>query len=578
MVAGKLTEFLNKIRQKNQLDQAIKEHRKILDRNPSQIRVRQKLGELYARKGDNEQAISHLLGAANAYRNTGFMAKAIVVFKQILRMDPDDREATLNLAKLYHQGDLLADALEYYRKTAEILRKNGEESESLEMFAKIDETSLNIDYKVNLIGVALGNESSDAIVRNAVKFLEGIAGSDLETFADILAMIESVFPTSTELHKKKIEIFGRMGRNEDRLQAIDRLEDLYGQLGVLEEHAREIAKYREGISEPPPAESTDGGEADEPPSAEEAPTVEPEAEESPEIALDDEDFEEREGVEPGSGDQAVNEIDSLVQRWEQETEADIRAGEAAEDIGSGEARKKEPQEAGGMSLERESEESGLIEWEPDELAEETTTVSMPPEVDEIGFDDVPIGETGGVEVEAVEDTPAPGLEAEVDKARLVVDSGTPPSIEDDDLGRVLGDFKEKMDEQVDDSDYETHYNLGIAYKEMELFDEAVREFKKCLYDEGHAVDALLEIGSCYNMMGRAEEAVAEMERGLLMQGVTQDHLIALKYELGLSYQMLGRGREAIEIFNEILEVDPSYRDVGERLNRIEEESPTSGEG
>ena len=547
MVAGKLTEFLNKIRQKNQLDQAIKEHRKILDRNPSQIRVRQKLGELYARTGDNEQAISHLLGAANAYMNTGFMAKAIVVFKQILRMDPADREATLNLAKLYHQGDLLADALEFYRKTAEILRKNGEESESLAMFAKIDEASLDIEYKVNLIGIALGNESNDAIVRDAVKFLEGIAGSDFEAFADILAIIESIFPTSAGLHKEKIEVFGRMGRSEDRLQAIDRLEDLYEQLGVLEEHTREIEKYREGISEPPP---------DEPPPAEEEPTVEPGMEESPEIALDDEDFEERESVESGSGDQVVNEIDSLVQRWEKETEADIKAGETAEDVGSGEAQKEEPQEAGGMSLERESEESGLIEWESDEIAEET----------------------GGVGVGAVEDIPATETERSENKSRLVVDSGPPPGIEDDDLGRILGDFKEKMDEQIDDSDFETHYNLGIAYKEMELFDEAVLEFKKCLFDEGHAVDALLEIGSCHNMMGSAEEAVAELERGLLMQGVTQDHLIALKYELGLSYQMLGRGRDAIEIFNEILEVDPSYRDVGERRNRIEEESPTSGEG
>ena len=47
---------------------------------------------------------------------------------------------------------------------------------------------------------------------------------------------------------------------------------------------------------------------------------------------------------------------------------------------------------------------------------------------------------------------------------------------------------------------------------IELFDEAVLEFKKCLCDEDHAVDALLEIGSCHNMMGSAEEAAVELER------------------------------------------------------------------
>lgn len=560
MAAGKLTEFLNKIRQKNQLDQAIKEHRKILDRNPSQVRVRQKLGELYARKGDKEQAISHLLEAANAYMNSGFMAKATVVFKQTLRLDPDDREATLNLAKLYHQGNLLADALDYYRKTAEILRKRGVESESLAMFTKIDEASLKIDYKVNLIGVALGNESSDAIVRGVVKILEDISTSDQEMFADILAMVESIFPSSAELMKQKIEVFGHMGRDEDRRHAIDGLEELYGQLGVLQEHAREIEKYREGTCEPLPAESRTEGEAVGSPTVAEAPAVEPEVEESPEIALDDKDFEEQGSVEPGSGDQVVNEIDSLVEKWKRETEAEKQVD--VEAVGHAES---------GEEPEEETEESGLIEWEPDEISDETTPAPTPPDLDEIGFDDIPADQIEDSEIETVEDDPAP--EISEDKARLVIDSGAPPSIEDDDLGRVLGDFRKKMDEQVDDSDFETHYNLGIAYKEMELFDEAVLEFKKCLHDEDRAVDVLLEVGSCLNRAGKSEEALTELEAGLLMQGLTQDHLIALKYEIGLSYQTLGRGPEAIQVFNEILAVDPAYRDVGEKLNRLEEESP-----
>ena len=150
--------------------------------------------------------------------------------------------------------------------------------------------------------------------------------------------------------------------------------------------------------------------------------------------------------------------------------------------------------------------------------------------------------------------------------RPVLDSG---------LADIFEEFRSAEEgEDTGADDYETHYNMGIAFKEMDLLDEAVREFQTsaALVDGDDGTPRFLRccnmLGHCFMQKGLAKAAVPWFKKGLAAPGSEDEHQ-ALRFELATAYEQIGNLRGAIDVFTEVYSIDVSYRGVGEKLKALQ---------
>jgi tetratricopeptide (TPR) repeat protein len=144
------------------------------------------------------------------------------------------------------------------------------------------------------------------------------------------------------------------------------------------------------------------------------------------------------------------------------------------------------------------------------------------------------------------------------------------------LAEIFEEFREAAEEEpLANEDFETHYNMGTAYKEMELDDEAIQEFQTAasLTRPGDGTSRYLQccnmLGHCFVHKGMPRAAVLWFKKGLDAPGHADDEYKALNYELGAAYQQMGEIDRALEIFTEVYGVDVSYRDIGEKLQELQ---------
>jgi tetratricopeptide (TPR) repeat protein len=153
-------------------------------------------------------------------------------------------------------------------------------------------------------------------------------------------------------------------------------------------------------------------------------------------------------------------------------------------------------------------------------------------------------------------------------AHSVIDSG---------LAEIFEEFKEAAEGDTPArEDYETHYNMGTAYEEMGLLDEAIQEFQLAAA-QSRPGDGTARYLQCCNMLGHCfvqksmpRAAVLWFRKGLEAPGHSEDEYLALRYELGSAYEQLGDLSRAIDAFTEVYGVNVGYREVAERLKTLEE--------
>jgi tetratricopeptide (TPR) repeat protein len=142
------------------------------------------------------------------------------------------------------------------------------------------------------------------------------------------------------------------------------------------------------------------------------------------------------------------------------------------------------------------------------------------------------------------------------------------------LAELFEEFRAAEEADEVREDFETHYNMGTAYKEMDLMDEAIQEFQTSanLVRPGDGTSRFLQccnmLGHCFNQKGMPEAAVLWFKKGLQAPGHTEDEYQALRYELGAAYEQLGDLKQAREFYTEVYGVDVSYREVAEKLSQL----------
>ena len=121
-----------------------------------------------------------------------------------------------------------------------------------------------------------------------------------------------------------------------------------------------------------------------------------------------------------------------------------------------------------------------------------------------------------------------------------------------------------------DKDSEMHYHLGIAYKEMELFDYAISEFEQAASNPFIKFDCYIMLGSCFLEKGDNAEAIQRFKEAAQIKGLTKEKLVRLHFNLGLAYEANGMLSQAIETFNQVLRLDQSFSEAQDRIRRLQQ--------
>lgn len=140
--------------------------------------------------------------------------------------------------------------------------------------------------------------------------------------------------------------------------------------------------------------------------------------------------------------------------------------------------------------------------------------------------------------------------------------------EEQSLDDIFEEFKKGVEEQVSKEDVDTHYNLGVAYKEMGLLDDAISEFSMTPENEPRFIQSRYMLGLCYLEKGEYQNTVTEIQGALTLSynlGEAGQERIGMHYDLGLAYQGAGNTDGAIREFQKVHDMDPGYREVATKL-------------
>jgi tetratricopeptide (TPR) repeat protein len=121
-----------------------------------------------------------------------------------------------------------------------------------------------------------------------------------------------------------------------------------------------------------------------------------------------------------------------------------------------------------------------------------------------------------------------------------------------------------------DKDSEMHYHLGIAYKEMELFDYAIPEFELASSNPSIKFDCYIMLGNCFTEKGDYDKAIEYYKMASEMPGLPDEKLARLHFHLGLAYEAKGMVSEALDTFTLVLKLDHSFSEVQEKIKRLQE--------
>ncbi len=145
-----------------------------------------------------------------------------------------------------------------------------------------------------------------------------------------------------------------------------------------------------------------------------------------------------------------------------------------------------------------------------------------------------------------------------------------------DLSEMFGELKHELEEDIaaGDDDPETHYNMGVAFREMGLLDEAITELQKVCtsIDRGHAFPQTIQtytwLAQCFLDKGVPDAAIRWYEKALNIPGIDNEARVAINYELGSACERAEDKPAALRHFTYVYGANIDYRDVAERIQAL----------
>ena len=594
----KLIEEAQKFIQRGQLDKAVKAYVEVLALEPSAINLRQKLAELYVKAGQRDTARTEYEAIAKHYASGGFYQKAIAVYKQVQKLFPGEVTITLTLAGLNEKHGLIGNALAEYKLAYDYYERESDTAESLKILEKmlnVDPQNVNIKLKLAeaYFQADKKNESYDLFGQLALLLQ---ARGESGAFANLNARIRQLFPEKTEFVvevlanqleegniAKAVSGLQALLRNNPKdkkvweltIRAYRRLGQPKQLLGVYEHFLRyfpdDVAAKAGLIACHADQKDIQG-------------------------TLAQLDRFEHDIISSGAPEELVAiyrtlaDLDPINPRVLDGYRKACEAAGMLDEADQLEARvrtlhkissKSEPLPAptepfAATEDSGEERDRALAEPElPDSLTGMDAGVYMPEQAEpaaEVGAA-ADSGWEGGVESLPEEHE----IEIELDIDDFPFEEPSAPTDESDSLAaewpEAFGDVTDliscsprsvRFGSSLDGSDSQSHYDLGVAFKEMGLLDEAINEFQQAAGDPARKVECIALQAAC--LRGRGDLDAAEGVLNALMRTkLSVDDTCIIKYELALVFETQGYDEKASTLMAEIDAVNPDFRDVHARL-------------
>ncbi len=599
----KLIEEAQKFAMRGQFDKAAKVYEQILAAEPAAISQRQKLAELLIKCGRSDDARKELETIGKHFAKNGFYLKAIAVYKQLQKLFPADISLSLTLAELNEKHGLIANSLSEYKLVYEYHERNGNTPEALDILDRMQKVDpQNIPIKIKLAEAYAQHEKKDeayAVFAKTASLL--LERADNATLAKVCARIQQLFPDKPDFLLEALSeqisqgsaattvgsLQNMLRTNPGNKSAWDLIVKAYQQ---LEQPQRLKIAYQHYLNFFPTEPAAMLGVI--------SSSI---AEKNLAEALELLDQYESTLISAGFLQQleeiyhSLDKIDPINMRV---LEGLIRVATA-----SGNETEISLLTSKQQSLRSVSGKTHPAITEPEAL--NVFTAESPLNTDEIddsiffggnsfeqptGFDlgtaaeelsPPPLSDdTHATAATATPWQPEEEIEIEID---IDIDMDSPfgpmdqeegTSSEPDNWLESVGELFDtistaprvvKFGNEMDGSDAQSHFDLGQAFKEMGLYDEAINEFRQASQDTSRRVECLIMQCACLRERGDVEKAIT-MLLALLKPGLSAEESCAVKYELASGYEAAGKQEEATTILNEISTTNPAFRDIQSRLN------------
>ncbi|MGH7473184.1 MAG: tetratricopeptide repeat protein, partial [Candidatus Methylomirabilales bacterium] len=147
------------------------------------------------------------------------------------------------------------------------------------------------------------------------------------------------------------------------------------------------------------------------------------------------------------------------------------------------------------------------------------------------------------------------------------EASLPPDLEPE-VKQMLHELQRGIRDQLDVADYETHYDLAIAFKDLGLYDRAIGELRLAANDAAYRVRCASLLGLCYLVKGEPERAVEELLKGVAATEAGTEERWGILYDLATAYEALGNGKKALETLLAIQSEMPKFRDIRVRVRDL----------
>jgi tetratricopeptide (TPR) repeat protein len=614
--------------QEGQLQRAIAEYEAILRADPSDPSLYNTLGDLHARIGSIPDAVACYQKLIEVLRADGLRSRAIALYKKIAKLEPSNFDALLACADLYVEEGLQAEAKYQYLSAAERALKLGFDKMALELYERLsrmdpDDPSiagrlaalLARDGRRSAAAELLGRLAMEArtkgrhgdarllyqqMVQICPEMSAGWYGLGRLEFEDgrlreaegHLRRASEIDPSSPLPHLLLGHLYRQEGRRESAKAAWQALLErdpehmevrhLLGQLHLLEGETEAAVREYDAVA----GSLGDSGELDEA------------------IALLAE-------LGPAADHPLILErLGDLLARSERLPEARDAYSRAAELYRLAGRDDEHRRLVGRMPMLGQAESHDVAETAQVQTDEEVSVVVLNEPTAAAGLSILPVGPdaseadrslegAGGPENEArwileVEDQgdlrlhraaaegEAPGPAASGgDGATGECTQAGPQGVESPDGAGAAPAASDEIGEHGTAEQArgdrgsgrlklagDAHYNLGVAYSEMGLLDDAVAEFRRSAADERYGLVARHMVGRCLLAKGQPEAAIHEFIQGLSMPGRPAEEYLEIKYDLAIAYQSAGDLAAATAILSELEGERPSFRDVRARLKAL----------
>jgi tetratricopeptide (TPR) repeat protein len=153
-------------------------------------------------------------------------------------------------------------------------------------------------------------------------------------------------------------------------------------------------------------------------------------------------------------------------------------------------------------------------------------------------------------------------------SRMTVEDEEPSGDEEQDFQDMLARFKQGIDENIDESDFQSHYDLGVAFKEMGLLDEAIAEFQKALRAPEGKLRTSEMLGVCFFEKGAFGVAESILRRGLDLPASGDQERLGVLYWLGRALEQQGKKADARDLYGRVFAVDIRFLDAEQRVKAL----------